>query len=134
MKTKILTLMALFCVVAFTSCSKDEETFDYSMSTLYGTWEGSEIKSGDNWIDITSWIYSKYQFGIVFYDDGTYYGYGYFGTGSGTYKAIDNKIITYVDGVQYIVYTIKSLTNSTAELTMSMDGSDSTIDIRVEKE
>lgn len=134
MKTKITLFLAILSVAILFGCSKEDESFDYPMETLYGTWEGTEIYASDSWIDITSWLFSKYQFGITFYEDGSYYGYGYFGNGSGTYKAIGNKIMTYVDGEKYLTYTIKYLYTTKAELTMSMDGSDETIDIRVEKE
>lgn len=134
MKTKITLFLAILSIALFSSCSKEDDSFDYPLETLYGTWEGTEIDAGTGWIDITSWLYSKYQFSITFYNDGTYYGAGYFGYGSGTYKAIGNKITTYVSGEKYLTYTIHSLYNSSAELTMSMDGSDSTLDIRVEKE
>ncbi|MFI3260017.1 MAG: hypothetical protein R3Y16_07990 [Rikenellaceae bacterium] len=134
MKTKLTLFLAILSIALLSGCSKDDDSFNYSMETLYGTWEGTEIYSGDDWVNITSWVYSKYQFGIKFYVDGTYYGYGYFGTGSGTYTATGNKIITYVSGEKYLTYTIESLTSSSAQLIMSMDGSEETIKIRVEKE
>lgn len=68
---------------------------------------------------------------ISFKSDGTFYGKGYLGNGSGTYKATGNTIVTYLDGEEYIRYTVKSLSGDDAELTMSMDGE--SLDIKAEK-
>lgn len=113
------------------SCVKNDK-FDYPMKTLHGIWDSTEILTDNGWLDITSDIYAKFQFSIRFNSDGTYYGSGAFGNGSGTYKAIGNTIITYIDGEEYARYIIKSLTDNKAELTMDMGGT-STIDVRVTK-
>lgn len=133
MKTKILLLFVLLCTTVLSSCKKDEEpTFDYPLETLCGIWDGSEILFDDGWVDITKYPYTKFEFSIRFNSDGTYYGSGYFGNGSGTYKAIGKTIITYIDGEEYAKYTVKSLTSNQCELTMDMGGT-STLDIRVKK-
>jgi hypothetical protein len=54
--------------------------------------------------------------------DGTYYGSGYFGTGSGTWSIKGNTVNTYVGGKLYASYEIISVTSTTSELKMSMDG------------
>lgn len=133
---KIFSLMLLCaaCVCVFSSCSKEEENFDYPMEVLYGTWEGTEMKVKDKWIDLTNIFYSQFAFSITFYSDGTYTGKGYFGNGNGTYKAEGDKIYTYVDGEEYFVYKIKSLKDNKAELLMGVTGSDDWIEIKVEKQ
>lgn len=101
------------------------------MDTLCGTWEGIAVKTESGWTDITSPIFSKLQFSITFHSDGTYYGKGYFGTGSGTYKAFGKTIETYVSGELYYTYHVNSMTSTQAELTMSAKGS--SMEIRVQK-
>ena len=128
-----MMLCAVFMFV-FSSCSKDDrEDFGYPIETLYGTWEGTDMKVKDTWIDLTNPLYSKFSFSITFYSDETYYGKGYFGTGKGTYKARENMIYTYVYGEEYYVYKIKSLNGNKAELLMGVTGSDDWIEIKVEK-
>lgn len=124
----ILTITSLGI---FYSCTKLEK-FDYPMDTLCGTWEGTAIKIDGEWQDITSSIFQKLHFSITFHSDGTYYGKGYFGNGSGTYKAFGKTIETYVDGELYFTYHVNSMNGSTAELTMSAKGSG--IEIRVRKQ
>lgn len=124
----LLVLCLALCAI---SCSKDDDKFDYPMDTIYGSWEGVAIKSDGKWIDITEYPYTKFEFSVKFNPDGTYYGKGYFGTGSGTYKAEGSTIHTYVDGKDYAQYHIKSLSDNLAELTMTVEGE--SIDIRVQK-
>lgn len=131
-----LMLLMLASSMVFTGCSEDdEEKFDYPMKTLYGTWEGTGIymESYNKWIDPSNWMYSEFQFSITFYEGGKYYGKGYFGTGSGTYKAKGNTITTYVDGEVYLRYDIKSLTANNAELIMYYNDSEDYIRLRVTK-
>lgn len=130
----LLSMMLIASIITFTSCSKDDAAdFDYPMETLYGTWEGTGINVDGEWIDPTNWLYTKFAFSIKFNSDGTYSGKGYFGNGSGTYNAESNMIYTYVDGKEYAKYTVKSLSNDKAELTMSVEGSNETLDLRVKK-
>jgi len=133
---KIILLIALGVVTCFglSSCEKaDSWKFDYSQDVLCGgTWNGTAIKSEGKWIDITSYLYSKFQFSIKFNTDGTYYGSGYFGNGSGTYKAYGKTIDTYVDGELFYTYQVISMTGDQAELSMS-NKKGSSIDIRVIK-
>lgn len=134
---KLLSMMLLFTAMCltFSACSKDDdEKFDYPMETLYGNWKGTGIYINGSWIDVTSWLYYEYAFSIKFNSDGTYSGKGYFGNGSGTYKAVGNMIYTYVDGEEYAVYKVKSLTGNKAELSMGITGSDEWLDIKAEKE
>lgn len=131
---KILFLLAMLPMFVLTSCSKDDEAdFNYPMETLYGTWEGTGINVDGKWIDPTDWLYTKFAFSIKFNADGTYSGKGYFGNGSGTYKAEGNMIYTYVSGEEYARYKVKSLSNNEAELVMSVEGSSETLELRVQK-
>lgn len=68
---------------------------------------------------------------ISFKPDGTYYGSGYLGNGSGTYTAEGKTIITYINGKEFVRYTVKSLTANSAELSMSIDGE--TIEVKAIK-
>lgn len=130
-KNLVLMMVLLVSLISFSSCSKDDDGFDYPMETLYGTWKGTNVYVEGKWIDITRYPYTEFGFSIKFNSDGTYYGRGYFGNGGGTYKAEGNTIITYINGEEYARYTIKSLSSNKAELTMYME--DNSIDIRVEK-
>ena len=131
-----LMLVVLVSGLVFTGCSEDEEDkFNYPLETLYGTWIGTGIymESDGTWIDPTSsWMYEDLEFSITFYENGKYYGKGFFGTGSGTYKTKGNTITTYVDGEMYLYYKVTSLTNNKAELTM-YDGSGDSMKLRVTK-
>lgn len=121
MKVKILSLMLILAsCMCLSSCSDDDEPkFNYSLEMLHGTWEATDVFINGKWVDITnSYLYSELQMSITFYEDGNYYGKGFFGNGRGTYKAVGNTITTYVDGEIYFTYVIKNLTNTTAELGM----------------
>lgn len=98
---------------------------------IYGTRDITHIKNDGKWLDITSSIFSEFHASATFNPDGTYSGHGYFGNGSGTYKAMDNAIICYVGKEEYARYIIHNLTNDTAEMTMKMGGS--SIDIKCKK-
>ena len=133
MKKIFLMWMLVFAaVVSFSSCSDDDESkFDYPMDTLYGTWEVTEIMAGGTWYDVTKYPYDKFAMSISFKSDGTYYGSGYLGNGSGTYTAEGKTIVTYVSGEEYVRYTVKSLTSNTAELSMLMG--EGSIDVKARK-
>lgn len=135
MKKMLSMMLIIASLVGFSSCSKDDEDgFDYPMETLYGTWEGTDVYIGGKWYDITSYWYSDFQFSITFYNNGKYYGRGYFGNGSGTYTATGNTIKTYVNGEPYYEYEVISLNNDKAHLYMGVKGSDEKIQIKVKKQ
>lgn len=121
MKTNLFTLIALVCVVLFSGCKKDDDAqFNYDLDMLYGKWRITSLYSSGKWVDVTTYPGSilldpTYA---TFYKDGTYYGSGEFGNGSGTYKAIGNSVTTYVDGKEYVRYDIISLSASICELNM----------------
>ncbi len=133
---KILLLMTAFAALIFTGCSNDEgdSSFKYGMDNLYGTWECIAANIEGNWIDITKYPYTELGFSATFKPDGTYYGRGYFGTGSGTYTAFGDMIYTYVDGVEYYRYRVKSLANNIAEITMISPTDGSSLDIKMQKQ
>lgn len=121
-------------MVLLSACSSDDEdSFNYPMETLYGTWEGVEIDIDGTIIDLTDWVYSKYRFSATFNSDGTYSGSGYFGNGSGTYKANGDMIYTYIDGKEYLRYQVVSMQGNTSTLIMIMEGSDETLKVKVRK-
>ena len=128
MKTKMyLFMLVMASFVCLSSCSKDDEgeSFAYPMSQLYGKWKAVELQIDGKWYDVTKYPYTKFGMSITFYEDGGFYGSGYLGNGSGTYKTKGkNQIVTYVKGKEYATYTINSLLSGDADLTLKM-GSES---------
>ena len=114
----ILLAMLSLCL---TSCSKDDDDdFAYPMEQLYGKWKATELKVDGRWYDVTKYPYTRFGMNITFYESGTFYGSGYLGNGSGTYKVNGKTITTYVSGKEYAVYTVNSLNSSEADLTLKM--------------
>lgn len=113
-------MLLLATMLTFTACSDDDKD-EPTLNDIVGTWKLSEV-SFNNGESFMSWPFTTTT--ASFRSDGTYYGRGYFGTGSGTWKQKGNTIITYVDGDEYIRYEVKELTSSTCTLVMS-DKSDS---------
>lgn len=118
---KVMFLLAFLPMVMLTSCSKDDDGFDYDMETLYGTWI-IETVDGIN-ANALGVRYTTATFNL----DGTYYGSGYFGTGSGTYEAEGKTITCYVKGKLYAQYRVISLSGNRCELEMSAGGENSII-------
>lgn len=115
----------------FSSCSKDDDE-SIAQDQIVGTWEGTSAYVDGVWIDITKYPYSSsLGFSVTFYDDGSYYSRGAFGTGRGTYKISGKTIYSYVSGKLSMTYKIKYMTDTSAEVTL-VDGS-STLDVRVRK-
>ena len=121
---KYLFLFLMAMPLLFASCSSDDDDDDsaYPMEELYGKWKVTELKVNETWYDVTKYPYTRFGMSITFYEDGTFYGSGYLGNGKGTYKVSGNTITTYVDGELYVTYTINSLTENTADLTLNMEG------------
>jgi hypothetical protein len=131
MKKFFALMLLLATMIGFSSCSKEENGIPKRV--LVGTWNGVAVKSNGGWIDITKYPYSsKLGFSATFYSDGSYFGKGSLGTGSGTYKLNGNTIKTYVDGELYLTYYVISWTETSAMLTIT-DNSGS-MDVRVEKQ
>lgn len=130
---KLLFLFVAIATMTFSGCSDDDDaSFKYDMETIYGRWSGIAVKSEGTWIDITTPPGNILAFSATFKSDGTYSGDGYFGTGSGTYKAKGDTLITYIEGKEYARYKIQSISGNIAEMTMSMNKE--SIEIRCRKQ
>lgn len=128
--------MLLFATIMFAlpGCSSDDDDSNNEIKeNIVGTWKAKEVKIDNSWIDVTKYPYTKFGMQATFYNDGTYYGSGYFGNGSGTYKIKGQTIETYIEGELYFSYKVKTMTNSAAEVTMSEPGSSSTLNVRLTK-
>lgn len=128
----MLILSTMF--IALPSCSDDKDEPDGDIKTnIIGTWEGTAVNFDGQWIDITQYPYSSVLgFSATFYENGSYYGSGAFGNGSGTYKIKGSTVETYVGGKLYLTYKVKSMTGTSAEITI-IDGSGDTMDARIRK-
>lgn len=117
----LLLLTTLSCFTFIASGGDDEDNnnnFNYPLVNIYGTWEAQEVCVEGKWYDVTVYPYTVLAGTITFYEDSRFYGTAYFGQGNiGTYKAVGNKIITYIDGKEYITYTIDNLSGNTLEVT-----------------
>ena len=119
MKKQLFLLLTLVvATVAFVSCSNDDDDNQYN-SDIVGTWKITEVKTSQSGSYIAWPFKTTYA---SFKSDGTYYGSGYFGNGSGTWSIKGNTLNTYVGGELYASYEIITVTSTTAELKMSMDG------------
>lgn len=134
-KMKFFTLVSLFCAVLLTGCKKDDT--DFSVNSLPGTWNISEVYLNGEWKDITELVDEKIMTpaSFTFNANLTYSFVGYFGDQTGSYEVLDNAIKTYVpkldkDGnvvseggkvqyEEYIKFTVISLTDSSFEFNMT---------------
>ena len=118
MKKYLFLLLTLVVTsFAFVSCSDDDDN-QYN-SAIVGTWKITAVKTSQSGSYI-GWPFETTY--ASFKSDGTYYGSGYFGTGSGTWSIKGNTINTYVGGELYVSYEIISVTSTTSELKMSVGG------------
>ena len=117
-KQLFLLLTIVVATFALVSCSIDDDDNQYE-SAIVGTWKITEVKTSQSGTYI-SWPFKATY--ASFKSDGTYYGSGYFGAGSGTWSVKGNTVNTYVGGELYASYEIISVTSTTSELKMSMDG------------
>lgn len=137
----LITAIAIIGMVfAFSGCSKDDEPqngFDYPLEMLYGTWRVTHVEQKDGTMfDVTTSV-AEMVFKptyATFNVDGTYSGRGYFGNGSGTYKALGKTITCFIDGTEYLKYDVLSLSGTQCELKMYESGSTSSIKIRCKKQ
>lgn len=133
-----LIMLMILSATSFVSCSDDDDDDNSEIAIMIvGKWRITKVEQKDgSMYDVTTTIAEKVfkPTYATFESDGTYYGKGYFGTGSGTYKVRGNKIYTYVGGEEYIIYTVESYTSTRAILVMSMTGSDATIRVQVDKQ
>ena len=121
----------LMCIasIVFVSCEKDEDN-TFSTNQIIGTCATTQGYVGGERIDIPS--FSDMYATMTFYEDGRYYGDNeLFGSGWGTYTLNGNTLTTYFEGKLFYTYTIKSLTDTSAEVTMAYKGAN--IAIRLKK-
>lgn len=135
-----LLLVMVLSATSFVACSSDDNGNDNNSelaSMIVGKWRIIQVEQKDgSMFDVTSSI-AETVFEptyATFISDGTYSGSGYFGNGYGTYKVIGNKVYTYVNGEEYIIYTAESFTSTRATLVMSYKGSTATIRVIVAKQ
>lgn len=126
---KIFGLILIFAVAAgLISCLEEHDNF--SAKQIVGTWETTQAYVGGDWINIPS--YSDMYATMTFHEDGSYYGDSeLFGSGWGTYTLNGKTLNTYQDGKLFYTYTIKSLTDTSAEVTMAYKNSN--IGLRLKK-
>ena len=126
---KFWILLLCIASIVFVSCEKDEDN-TFSTNQIIGTWATTQGYVGGEWIDIPS--FSDMYATMTFYEDGRYYGDNeLFGSGWGTYTLSGNTLTTYFEGRLFYTYTIKSLTDTSAEVTMAYKGAN--IAIRLKK-
>ena len=114
-------LLCATSIVSFTSCSKEDDSLK---NKIIGTWEATQVQVDKNWITIPP--NSRLSVLMTFYENGQYYGKSeIFGTGYGTYKINGKNIKTYVDGSYMYTYRVNSITETTAEVTMTDENSSS---------
>lgn len=129
MKKYLFLLLTLVVTsFAFISCSSDDDD-ELNKSEIVGTWKLTEVKMSDSG-PYVSWPFKATY--ASFKADGTYYGSGYFGTGSGTWSKKGNTVKTYVDGQLYASYEIISVSSTSAEMKITVD--DERIWIKCKKE
>ena len=117
-KYLFILLILVVTSFAFVSCSSDDDDDNQYTSAIVGTWKLTEVRMSETGSYITWPFKTTYA---SFKSDGTYYGSGYFETGSGTWSLKGNTIKTYVDGKLYVSYDILSVTSTEAELKMTAD-------------
>lgn len=121
---KVFSLMLLLAtlMVFLPACSDDKDEPDDIKSQIIGTWDATSVKFSDtDWVDISN--YPSMALSITFNKDGSYYGSGALGNGSGTYTVSGKTIKTYIDGELYGTYYVKSLSGKNAELSLTMGSS-----------
>ena len=140
MKRVLLTTIAIIVVVtAFVGCNsnKPNDGFDYPLKTLYGTWRITHVEQTDGTMLNVTTPLAERAFEptyATFNPDGTYSGKGYFGNGSGTYKAEGKTITCFIDGTEYLKYDVLSLSDDQCELKMYRSGKTFSIKIRCKKQ
>ncbi len=120
----------MICAVALGLVSCVEEEHDsFSAKQIIGTWETTHAHVGGEWISIPS--DSDMYATMTFNEDGSYYGDSeLFGSGWGTYTLNGKTLNTYQDGTLFYTYTIKSLTDISAEVTMAYKNSNVGLKLR----
>jgi uncharacterized protein YxeA len=139
MKKKMKKILSVLVIVLIAvACEKEEgSNFDYDINQVYGKWRVTHVKSeiGEDYLDVTTSVVEQYfePTYITFNKNGSYSGSGFFGSGSGTFKAEGKSITTYIDGEIYLVYTVISFSNSNFEVIMSSPEEATTMYIKGKK-
>jgi len=134
---KVILLLAVLAGM-FAGCSKDDdEGFNYDINLLIGEWRVTHVEQKDgSMFNVTSSI-AESVFAptyATFNSNGTYSGRGSFGTGSGTYTATGNTIITYIGGEEYLRYDVLALNGTECTLKMYEKGDNASIKIICKKQ
>lgn len=128
-----ISLLGVLSVIGGCSNNDIDGNFDYPLEKLYGKWKVTHVeRENGSMIDITALnITPTYA---TFSKDGTYYGSGYLGNGSGTYKTKGKTIICYIDGIEYLKYDVLSFSGNQCELKMYAKDNSKSIRIRCRKQ
>ena len=120
----LVLILVSFLSLGISSCSENDTP---KTQDIVGTWKISEASTNDG---LTYFVWPFETTSATFKSDGTYYGKGYFGYGSGTWKQKGKTITTYVNGDVYLVYTVINLSSNTCTLKMSQTSSTASIYIK----
>lgn len=119
----LFIVIVTMCTFSFVSCSSDDDdnsSSNISTTDIVGTWMTTSIQtSNGKWVDLTSSLFESKRAYANFKSDGTYFGWGSLGTGSGTWKLKGSTVTTYVSGEVYITYSDIVLNGSEMSGTMS---------------
>ncbi len=151
MKNKIYTLITIVCLCILTSCKKEEaKSFEYNQDEILGTWKISEVFTdlkvsasdtvqldAPQFIVVGSTIYKDIEnFYLTLNTGKEFSSHGYMKDQTGSYKTYSNIIELRPDRLleneEFGMFMIHSLSNNTAEVTMSLDGKSDLL-IRVRK-
>ena len=121
---KILFALAVLPLLAFVSCSSDDDDktpgkdFDYNIELLYGEWRATEVEVTDGMeIDLTEpeielLVSPTY---ITFASGGVYESEGVLGKGKGEYIAKEKTITTSLND-KTVSFVVKSLSSKSAKI------------------
>ncbi len=131
MKKLFYFMTLLLLSMVFVSCNNDDDNEQtYTEAQMVGNWRITDVKVSES-DPYIPWSFE--ETGAVFMEGGDYFGYGYFGTGTGTWKLSGKVITCYVGGDTFAYYEIINVSKNTCELKMGMPGTDSKIWIRCKK-
>lgn len=116
---KFLFLLAILPLLAFASCSSDDDDskvdFDYNIEMLYGQWQATAVELGGANIDITSMIAPTF---VTFKEGGVYSSKGVLGDGTGNYSTKGKTIIIALGG-NNLPFDMTSLTATQAKILLN---------------
>lgn len=116
---KILFLLAILPLLAFASCSSDDDDskvdFDYNIEMLYGQWQATSVELGGVNIDITSMVAPTF---VTFKEGGVYSSKGVLGDGTGHYST-KGKTVIIVLGGSTLAFDMTSLSATQAKILLN---------------